>query len=539
MKRVAKVVMHEIAHMWFGDLVTMEWWQGIWLNEAFATFMEVLCQDAFRPQWEVWVTFSAERDLALEIDGLHATRPVEYTVVSPEDTRGMFDRLTYEKGAAVLRMMEQYLGADVYRDGIRHYLRKHSYANTITTDLWDALEEVSKEPVRDVMNTWILQGGYPLVTLENGEITQLPFAYGPTTGASSIGTSWKVPVMTRSLKGGASTVHLLGDSSVAVTDDPPVVLNARGPGYYRSRYGVAETAALADHMDELDALERATVVSDSWALLFSSQISADQFFTVARGLGNQDEPTPWGTLATAINFIDRALPSEKLPGLAQTVRSIFEPQFERLGWDPTPGERELTPQMRAIVLSTLGTTGDDVAIKAEAVRRFEANDMPGDLANAILRIVANQDRPGDYETFIDRYSNATSPQDEQRYQRALMGFNEERVALDAADKCFHFFRSQDASILIGLLSTNAASGPAVWKFATARWDEALAKFPMNTLSYLTFGVRTYINDPAFADVIEKFHNEHSLGGEQKAVQQNIERMRVGLTFSAAMRAQLQ
>jgi hypothetical protein len=189
------------------------------------------------------------------------------------------------------------------------------------------------------------------------------------------------------------------------------------------------------------------------------------------------------------------------------------------------------------VLGTLGTTGDNVAIKAEAVRRFEANDMPGDLANAILRIVANQDRPGDYETFIDRYSNAPSPQDEQRYQRGIMSFNEERVALDAADRCFHFFRSQDASILIGMFSTNAASGPAVWKFATARWDEALEKFPVNTLSYLTFGVRTYINDPAFADEVEKFHNEHPLGGEQKAVQQNIEQMRVGLTFAAAMRAQ--
>jgi puromycin-sensitive aminopeptidase len=450
----------------------------------------------------------------------------------------MFDILTYEKGAAVLRMMEQYLGADVYRDGIRHYLRKHSYANTITTDLWDALEEVSSEPVRDVMNTWILQGGYPLVTLEDGAITQLPFAYGPTAGHSSIGTSWKIPVMTRSLKGGDSSVHLLGDGPVAVHDDPPVVLNARGPGYFRSRYGVNETAALADHMDELDPLERATVVSDSWALLLSSQIGVDQFFTVARGLGSQDEPTPWGTLATAISFIDRALPAEKLPALADVVRSIFEPQFDRLGWEPTPGESELTPQMRAIVLSTLGTTGDNVAIKAEAIRRFEANDMPGDLANAILRIVANQDRSGDYETFIERYSNAESPQDEQRYQRALMWFNEERVALDAAGKCFNFFRNQDASIIIGLLSTNAASGPAVWKYVTARWDEARDKFPTNTLSYMTFGVRTYINDPVFADEVERFHHEHSLGGEQKSVQQNIERMRVGLTFATAMRAQL-
>jgi len=130
MKRVAKVVMHEIAHMWFGDLVTMEWWEGIWLNEAFATFMEVMCQDAFRPQWKVWVSFGAERDMALQIDGLHATRPIEFEVVSPDDTQGMFGRLTYEKGAGVLRMLEQYLGAETYRDGIRHYLVKHSYANT-------------------------------------------------------------------------------------------------------------------------------------------------------------------------------------------------------------------------------------------------------------------------------------------------------------------------------------------------------------------------------------------------------------------------
>jgi puromycin-sensitive aminopeptidase len=539
MKRVAKVVMHEIAHMWFGDLVTMEWWQGIWLNEAFATFMEVLCQDAFRPQWAVWVSFGAERDLALEIDGLHATRPVEYEVISPEDTRGMFDRLTYEKGAAVLRMLEQYLGADTYRDGIRHYLRKHSYANTVTTDLWDALEEVSHQPVRDVMNTWILQGGYPLVTLEDGMLTQRPFAYGPTTGASSIGSSWKIPVMTRSLKGGDNTVQLLDDESLAVTLDPPVVLNAGGSGYYRSRYGVTETAALADHIDELDALERATLLSDSWALLFSSQITADQFFTVARGLGHQDEPTPWGTLAQAVGYIDRALPNEQKAPLVEITRSIFEPQFERLGWEPTPGESALTPAMRAIVLGTLGTTGDDESIKAEAVRRFVENDLPGDLAGAILRAVAAQDRQGDYEIFLDRYTNAASPQDEQRYLRSLGGFAEERVALDATDRCFNSIRSQDASIVIGILSSNPTTGPSVWKLATSRWDEALEKFPMNTLSYMTYGVKTFINDAAFADEVETFHREHSLGGEQKAVEQNIERMRVGITFATAMRAQLQ
>jgi puromycin-sensitive aminopeptidase len=538
MKRVAKVVMHEIAHMWFGDLVTMEWWEGIWLNEAFATFMEVMCQDAFRPQWQVWVTFGSERDLALEIDGLHATRPVEYEVVSPDDTQGMFDRLTYEKGAAVLRMLEQYLGVETYRDGIRLYLRKHSYANTRTTDLWDAIEEVSGAPVRDVMNTWILQGGYPLVTLSDGMISQQPFAYGPASGASSIGSSWKVPVWTRSLKGGEASVQLLEDEPLAVTAEAPVVLNAGGSGYFRARYGATETKALADHVSDLNALERAALLSDSWALLYSSQISAEEFMTISAGLGDLDEPTPWGTVAGAVGYIDRALPKEQLPRFAAKVREIFEPQFARLGWDATSGESELTPQLRALVISTLGTTGANESIRAEAVRRFEANDINGDLANAILRVVASQDRPGDYETFIERFSSAASPQDEQRYWRALAGFSEERVALDAADKAFGFFRTQDASSILGLLSTNAVTGPSVWRLMTSRWDEALAKFPPNTLAYMTLGIRTYINDPAFADEVEAFHTSHRLSGEQKTVQQNIERMRVGLTFSAAMREQL-
>jgi puromycin-sensitive aminopeptidase len=538
MERVAHVVLHELAHMWFGDLVTMEWWQGIWLNEAFATFMQVLCQDKFRPQWEMWTTFSAQRDLALDIDGLHTTRSVEYEVVSPADTQGMFGRLTYEKGASILRMLEQYLGAETYRDGIRNYLRKHSYANTVTTDLWDAIEEVSGAPVRDVMNTWILQGGYPLVTLQDGFISQIPFAYGAATGQSDIGSSWKVPVMTRSLKGGAVSVHLLEDEPIAVVDDPPVVLNARGSGYYRSRYGVTETAALADHIDELDAVERAVLLSDTWALLFSSQISAEQFFTVAAGLGDQDEPTPWGTLATAVAMINRSFPEGAPTEFVDRVRAIFEPQYARLGWESRPGEVELAPQLRAIVLTTLGTVCANDEIRAEANRRFEANEVSGDLANAILRIVANQDRPGDYETFLERFRGAETPQDEQRYMRSLGGFNEMRVALDAAEKTFSEFRNQDGSTMFAILTSNAKTGPSVWRYMASRWDDVLAKFPPNTLSYTTRGLPVFINDAALADEVEAFHESHSLSGEQREVQQNIERMRVGLTFAAAIREQL-
>ncbi len=153
--------------MWFGDLVTMKWWNGLWLNEAFATFMEMLAVDAWKPEWRRWDSFTVSRAAAMQVDGLKSTRPIEFPVERPEEAAGMFDVLTYEKGASVLRMLEQYLGAERFRDGIRLYLQRHEYANAETTDLWDALEDSTKQPVRAVMDSWIFQAGYPISAWKN------------------------------------------------------------------------------------------------------------------------------------------------------------------------------------------------------------------------------------------------------------------------------------------------------------------------------------------------------------------------------------
>ncbi len=168
LQRVATVVAHETAHMWFGDLVTMKWWNGIWLNEAFATFMELAANEHYRPDWQVWIGFGTGKAAALATDGLRSTRPVEFDVGRPEEAEAMFDVLTYQKGGAVLRMLEQYIGPETFRKGISHYLSIHAHANTETGDLWDAIEAVSGEPVRTIMDSWIFQGGYPLISVEAG-----------------------------------------------------------------------------------------------------------------------------------------------------------------------------------------------------------------------------------------------------------------------------------------------------------------------------------------------------------------------------------
>ena len=241
-QNIADVVAHELAHMWFGDLVTMRWWNGIWLNEAFATFMELAACDAYRPDWGRWTLFGLERSAAFETDSLASTRSVEYEVRSPQDCEGMFDVLTYQKGGALLRMLEQYLGVEAFRQGVSHYLRLHQYANTETNDLWDGIEATSGQPVRRMMDSWIWQPGYPLVAaaVEGDELvlSQERFAFdADTLDADPAPTTWLVPIHVRA-GGAVQTILLEDDEARLPLTDPaaPIVVNAGGHGFFRVAY---------------------------------------------------------------------------------------------------------------------------------------------------------------------------------------------------------------------------------------------------------------------------------------------------------------
>src|SRR5580704_13200171 len=318
LERVADVISHELAHMWFGDLVTMGWWEGIWLNEAFATFMEMLCVDAFRPSWNRWIGFAPSREAALAVDALHLTRPIEYPVGPPKEAEGMFDVLTYEKGCGVLRMLEQHIGADVFRDGVRTYLKAHAYGNTVTSDLWDALEDASGAPVRDVMDTFILQGGHPLVTLSGDTVSQQPFSFGPVPDGttSSIGELWKVPLAVRALavdgKPGAPTSRLvLGADPRHVTeaDAGLAVINAGGWGVFRTDYDTHHRLALAEHLPELTPLERANLLADTWATTLAGLSTLQEFLVLAARLGDESEPAAWSPVGNALALTKRIVPT--------------------------------------------------------------------------------------------------------------------------------------------------------------------------------------------------------------------------------------
>jgi len=537
-QRVAQVVAHELAHMWFGDLVTMQWWEGIWLNEAFATFMEELCCDAFRPQWQRWVLFGIARDMALMIDSLHSTRPIEYEVVSPEDAEGMYDLLTYEKGGSVLRMLELYLGPDVFRDAIRHYLKDHAYANTVTTDLWNALETVSGEPVAKMMDTWILQGGHPVVTFEGGTISQAPFSLTPKTPGSAIGSSWLVPVCSRPLDANTVSRQLLGDDPQQLATPGPAIANAGGSGVYRTSYGQAELAAITASLDQLVELERAVLVNDTWALVLAGQREVPDLLALSRGLGDQVELAPWSTVASSFDYLWRAANPSDRAGVAAVVREVLAPKLAHFGWVPVPDEDERTLTLRGLLVQCLGTIGQDESVRAESTRRFDTGIVDGDLANAVLATVGAVNRAGDFDETLARFRAAKDPQSENRYRRALAQFHDKDLTLRCFEMCFGEFRLQDVPLQVISLLANPVGGPAVWERMASRWDEIHQTLPSKVVHYLVASISTFVSDRDFAERVAAFHREHPVDSGQRQVEQSIERMLTGVAFAERVRPTL-
>jgi puromycin-sensitive aminopeptidase len=536
LERVADVVSHELAHMWFGDLVTMRWWEGIWLNEAFATFMGTKCVDAFRPDWERWVSFGMEREAALAVDGLHATRPIEYPVGTPEDAEGMFDVLTYQKGGSVLLMLEHFLGETVFRDGVRRYLDEHRYGNTVTSDLWDALETVSGEPVRAVADSWILQGGHPLVTAKGQQLAQEPFTYQPARGPSAIGAQWSVPVLVRSLAGGDPVPVLLDGPSKPLPElEQPLVINAGGWGAYRTAYEAKDLDALAANLGALGPLERANLFADTWALVLAGREALGRFLRLATHLGNETEPAAFSTVAGALALCRRAVDDQGAQTLAASVRRILGPSFAAFGWERVPGEGERIPNVRSVLLSALGTLGKDPEVRAEALRRFDQAGGGGppldpDLEAAVLEVVADHLRPGDYDTCYHRYRAASTPQEELRYLNALAAFPDTELATRTLELALSEVRAQNGPLLITSLLANRVGGPAVFDLLAERFDEALSRFPVNSHARMLQGIRTLCHDRALAEKVTDFLTAHPLRAGQRSVDQAIERLWVNVAF---------
>ncbi|MGQ0832195.1 MAG: M1 family metallopeptidase [Microthrixaceae bacterium] len=553
LQNVVDVIAHELAHMWFGDLVTMRWWNGIWLNEAFATFMELKVTDAFRPEWERWASFSLARSTAFDTDALASTRPIEYPVVSPADAEGMFDVLTYEKGAAVVRMLEQYLGEGPFRAGIRKYMATHRFDNTETTDLWDAIEVATGEPVRRIMDSWIFQGGHPIVSVSaQREGRQLVLSQQPSRylADDTDQRRWAIPMQLRigTASGGESTITALLDGDTLELDmaDPIawVVANVEGHGFYRVRYAPDLRAALTDEPGpRLSDVERYGLVDDTWAAVLAGVTPAAEFLALAEGFGHETDVSVWRRLLGGLDQLERLVDGPARAALHERVRALVLPGLERLGWDGRSVDTDRDRELRGALIGALTVLGDDADAQRRVAELFECYrsdtaSVEANVAAAVVRASAARADRTVFDSILAGFRTASTPQEEQRYLYALAEVRDpslmrEVLALTMTSEV----RTQNAPFLIGACIANRDNAELAWRAVCDGWEAMNERFPSNSIVRMLQGIRA-ITDSALAADVEAFLAEHPVPQAKQTLLQHVERMRVTVGLCAREAAPL-
>jgi puromycin-sensitive aminopeptidase len=544
LERVADVVSHENAHMWFGDLVTMKWWNGLWLNEAFATFMEMLAVDAWKPEWRRWDSFTISRAAAMQVDGLKSTRPIEFPVEKPEEAAGMFDVLTYEKGASVLRMLEQYLGDEAFRDGIRLYLKRHAYGNAETTDLWDALEDSTKQPVRALMDKWIFQAGFPLISVARYPgglvLSQQIFRY--LQDGSDQERNWHVPIFLRArTKAGIVQKTLLlteRETRVELPEADWVVVNAGGQGYYRVRYSGELIIALKQGLQSnLSPVERFGLVNDTWASALGGLTELPDYLNLVDLLREENDINVWTTVIGSSHHLKRIFFERQCAALEKRLRAVMRPALERLGWTPREGEPALISQLRGDLIGALGAVAEDKQCQERARELYaqyekDSDSVEPNLVPALVAIVAHTGSGAEYEKFYGKFKSAKTPQEETRYLFALAAFRQPEL-IDRTLKMTISgeVRTQNSPYLMRSILLNKDAREKAWSFMKRHWHEMTRQYPDNAIPRMCEGIIGLVSPDLERDV-RQFFTEHPVKQGAKQMEQHLERLHIAVECQA-------
>ena len=551
-KRVAEVITHELAHQWFGNLVTMVWWDDLWLNEAFATWMAYKIVDQWRPGWRVWMDFEVGKGAALHLDALRSSHPIRAEIRNAEEAGEAFDAITYEKGGAILRMIEAWLGADAFRDGIRLYMRRHREANATADDLWGALAESSGQPILELANGWIRQIGYPLVELseKGGRVTlrQRRFYSDPEAREEGAPTRWLVPVVLRYRdRSGQKEKRVLlgsgesGETSIDLGADGPlqwILANAGARGFYRAAYDPEPLRRLIAALPELEAQERMSLVSDQWALVRAGKAPAAPFLDLLAGLSGETDHVVLDEVVGRMSWLEhRGVADADRASFQRFVAQAFAPAAQDLGWDPRSGERDERRLQRAAVLRALALVAREPAAVAEAQQRYRAHvdRRPGAVDPNLLDIVvAAAARAADASRFEELLRLATvevDPASRRRYLHALaMVESQELVPRAVALALGDVVQMQDFSSYVATLLSNRAAREEAWKMLQERWAEVRKKADSPMLLRRLVEALGNLPDRAHLVAIERFLATHPIEGARQAIAQTLERLRIDVAL---------
>jgi puromycin-sensitive aminopeptidase len=465
---------------------------------------------------------------------------VEFEVRSPADAEGMFDVLTYQKGGALLRMLEQHLGADRFREGVSHYLTRHAYGSTETADLWDAIEETSGEPVRRIMDSWIWQPGYPLVeaSLDGDEVvlSQRRFSFG----AASDATVWSVPVAVRTTNG-VSRLLLEGEVVRIPAGTGAVVVNAGGHGFLRVSYD----RALLDRLEDiraLETLERYNLVDDAWNAVLADRLDVVDLLALLDRFAGEDDLHVWRAIAGVVVQLRRMTLDEASGALAERVAGLARPALDRLG-DPVAGEPDVVGSLRGLLLRLLALSGDDAASvdRCRAIFESSTTDPSGvdpELLAAATTVIAARGGRAEFDALVDGFRNGPTPQDQLRCLYALAEFDDADLILETCELAMSpAVKTQNAPFLLRACIGNRQHGQAAWRLVTSRWTEASDRFPTNTIVRMVESVKT-LTAPGLVDEAASFFAEHPIPQGAATLSQILERQRVNASARQRVEAQM-
>ena len=463
---VALVVAHELAHQWFGNLVTMEWWTHLWLNEGFASFIEYLAVDKIFPEWDIWTQFATD-DLgrALRLDALATTHPIEVEVHHPDEIGEIFDEVSYSKGASIIRMLAEYLGEEDFRDGLRYYLKKHSYKNTETIHLWQAFEKVSKKKVSKMMEVWTREPGYPVIKITKDlVISQERFFSSPISKKKNkTETVWQVPL--------------------AYVAEDFLKLNWGETGFYRTAYDEPLLQRLVSPVStkELPPRDRLGIIRDLFALAESGDRSSVDALKFLEAYKNEDNYTVWVEIATGVarfeQLLSKTKSEEKIKAL---TRQLFSPLVERLGWDKRENEEHSIPLLRSLAIARAGRSGDKKVI-TEARKKFamiqKGGNVSPDIRGAVYSIVATHGGKKEFDALVKLYKKEELHEEKNRIGGALGDFSQDSILGEAVHFAFsEHVRTQDT---VGILSSIGANplGRDIWfKSLKQNWKTMVTRY---------------------------------------------------------------
>jgi aminopeptidase N len=522
---IYEVLAHEMAHQWFGDLVTMAWWDNLWLNEGFASWMGSKCTAHFNPQWEVWLRREFPRDpsrrvgivkeVAMEGDARSTTHPIQQPVATEAEANSAFDDITYKKGQSFLRMLESFLGEHVFREGIRRYMAAHMYSNTTTADLWNALSEASGKPVGEIAAGWTEQPGFPVVKVNreqggNVSLTQERFTVNFTNAPP---LQWKIP-LTYAVVGETPATLLMSRKVDSIHNIPPdraLKLNVNGAGNYRVEYDQPSWKLLLGALKNLGVEDRVNLLSDAWALVQANRAPITLYFELVEKLPASTELAEREQIIHVLDFINRLLSgSSEQEKFQRYARSLLRPTFDAVGWDAKPdGQVAAATNLQASLITALGNLNDPkiVANCRERFKAFLANpeSLPPDLRPAVLSVVGRYADEATWNELHQLGLKTMSIEEKQNYYDALAGAMDPKLVKKALPIALtDELPTSRAVFLVSRVARESGRPDIAWDFARANMKALLAKTDALGANTYPPGLFTFFSDDSRAEELRTY-----------------------------------